>query len=226
MKILLKSLLVAMVLYAVAVSCTKDTPAEETPVLGETISSLAETAVGAFEDQEVLEDESTGTLYMVNDGIPADFLVDEKCMDTPPGDGEEGIDMSLVRERSFIRCLRGLSLDPAQQRQVRNDLQTYNDCKKQAIHRVRAIYSEVKATYHTKYQRLLNAFRSGNLTREAFRTKVAELRIAFKREINSLHLNEKLAEKLKGCLRGFFTALHEDLSERQWNAFVECYRNQ
>jgi len=86
------------------------------------------------------------------------------------------------------------------------------------------IYRELSEKYKVKYQRLWNAYQDGTITKEEFREKVTELKAAFKKELREMHFKEKLDDTLKVCLRKFFKALHETLSERQWNAFVECYK--
>jgi hypothetical protein len=107
---------------------------------------------------------------------------------------------------------------------VHKELRIYKDCKDKAVIRAKTIYRELQVKYKTKYSRIYNAFINGSITREKFKTLVAELRIEFKKELRSLHLKEKLDENFKACFRKFLVGLHPILSERQWNAFVTCYK--
>jgi len=183
---------------------------------------MADKAIAAFEDQEVFAEDLTQTIYMNNDGIPADFLVDETYL-AENQQGNEGPDHAQIRLKSFIRCLRGFELSDSQIEQIKRDLRMFKGCTEQAVKRAKAIYQELKQSYRIKYHRLYLAFQDGSITKEEFRMKVKELRVAFKRELHKLQLREKLAGALHKCIRGFFTGLHEVLSERQWNSFVECY---
>ncbi|TRZ74981.1 MAG: hypothetical protein D4R97_03260 [Bacteroidetes bacterium] len=173
-------------------------------------------------NQEVLTDDSSQTIYMINDGIAADFLADESCME----ENEQGnnTEIKFIRDHSFIHCLKGLSLSVTQKAQIKQDLRVYKACTQHAIQRAKTIYHDLREKYQVKYQRLWNAYQNGTITREEFRKKVAELKAAFKKELREMHLKEKLDDALKVCLRKFFKTLHETLSERQWNAFVECYK--
>ena len=125
---------------------------------------------------------------------------------------------------SFIHCLKGLSLSETQKAGIKQDLREYKACSQHAIQRAKTIYGEMREKYKVKYQRLWNAYQDGTITKEEFREKVTELKAAFKKELREMHVKEKLDDSLKICLRKFFKALHETLSERQWNAFVECYK--
>jgi hypothetical protein len=186
------------------------------------IMTMVDKAGSDMDNQEVLTDDSSQTLYMVNDGIAADFLADESYMD----ENTQVIDAEiiLIRDHSFIHCLVELSLSETQKAEIKQDLRVYKDCTQHAIQRAKTIYHELREKYKVKYQRLWNAYQDGTITKEEFREKVTELKAAFKKELREMHIKEKLDDSLKVCLRKFFKALHETLSEQQWNAFVECYK--
>jgi hypothetical protein len=173
-----------------------------------------------MDNQEVLTDDASQTIYMINNGIAADFLADESCME----ENEQVIspENEFIRDHSFIHCLRGLSLSETQKAKIIQDLQVYKGCTEHAIQRAKTIYLDLRENYRIKYQRLWNAYQNGTITREELHKKVAELKAAFKKELREMHLKEKLDDALKSCLRKFFKALHETLTARQWNAFVEC----
>jgi hypothetical protein len=173
-----------------------------------------------MDNQKVLTDDTSQTIYMINDGITADFLADDSCME----ENEQVIspENKFIRDHSFIHCLRGLSLSETQKAKIIQDLRVYKGCTEYAIQRAKTIYHDLRESYKVKYQRLSNAYQNGSITREEFRKKVAELKTAFKKELREMHLKEKLDDALKSCLRKFFKSLHETLTTRQWNAFVEC----
>lgn len=186
------------------------------------IMIMVNKAQSDMDNQEVLTDNSSHTIYMINDGIAVDFLADESYMDE---NGQEiSAEIKFIRDHSFIHCLRGLSLSEDQKAGIKQDLRVYKACTQQAIQRAKTIYHELREKYKVKYQRLWNAYQDGTLTKEEFLKKVTELKAAFKKELREMHYKEKLDDALKVCLRKFFNALRETLSERQWNAFVECYK--
>ena len=142
-------------------------------------------------------------------------------MDEDPGVGTDP-EKIIVRDRSFIRCLRGLGLTEEQIPQVRQTLRVYDGCSDQAVQRAREIYRELKDKYHHKYLRLWNAYQGGTITEREFRQQVAQLREDFRAELRRLHLAEKLDEALAQCLRERFRTLQGILTESQWNAFYDC----
>lgn len=217
----LKGTLIFGILLIMVASCKKDNPSGQVTSTDE-FTALADQAGTNMDNQEVYSDDPSQTIYMLNDGIAVDFLVNENCMD----DQNSGKDSTTkyIKDHSFMRCLKGLALSDSQFVKVKHGLREYNACSDHSIKRVKAIYHDLKEKYHVLYLRLWNAFQNGTITKEEFKRKVAQLRIDFKKEVLSLHLKEKLHDALKHCLRVFFKDLHSILTERQWNAFVKCYK--
>ncbi len=198
--------------------CSKKETAEETTSPDADLTMLTEKAILSLDNQEVYSDNPELAIYMLDDGIAPCFLADDTDL---TGDDSQ---RTRIRRNGLIACLRGLSLTETQIPLVKQDLRRYNACNEKAISRARAVYNELHETYRLKYNRLAMAYQSGTLTAEEFRTKVAELRVAFKRELRALHLREKLDGAFKRCFRAFLADLHTILNDRQWNAFKECYR--
>jgi len=84
---------------------------------------MVDKAGSDMDNQEVLTDDSSQTIYMFNDGIAVDFLADETYMD----ENEHGIsaENKFIRDRSFIPCLQGLSLSETQKAEIKQDLRVY-----------------------------------------------------------------------------------------------------
>lgn len=213
------SFTVLLVTLTLLPSCKKENSSNQDSYEDQ-IMIMVNKAVSDMDNQEILTDDPAQTIYMINDGIAADFLADESCME----ENEQGMntETKFIRDHSFIHCLRGLKLSETQKAEIKQDLRIYKACTQHAIQRAKTIYHDLKESYKVKYQRLWNAYQNGTITKEEFRKKVAELKAAFKKELRELHLKEKLDDALKRCLRKFFKSLHETLSERQWNAFVKC----
>jgi hypothetical protein len=219
------ALLIGVLLFLIF-ACKKENNSDQNISDLDEIKALIDQAGSEWDNQEVYADDDSQTLYMLLDGIPADFLVDETFLDEHPQgiSGKDSTEVRLILKKSFIRCLRGLALSDSQVHVVKRYLNKYDACTEHAVQRAKAIYQKLKDQYHIKYKRLWNAFQNGTITKEEFLKKVRELKIAFKKELNSLHLKEKLHEALKQCLHTFFSELKGVLTVRQWKAFIECYR--
>jgi len=179
-------------------------------------------AGSGMDNQEVFADDSSLAIYMINDGIAADFLADERCMD----ENEQGLgtEIKFIRDHSFIHCLKGLSLSEIQKAAIIKYLGEYKACTQHSIERAKAIYSELCEKYNVMYRELWSALQKGSITKDVFQKKVNALKADFKKELRAMHLKEKLDDAFKACLRTFFKALHGTLSEHQWNVFVACAR--
>jgi hypothetical protein len=182
------------------------------------IIGLADKAITFLESQEVYSDNPDLGIYMKNEGIPADFLVEETDLE-----GKDPLRQN-IRDHSFIACLRGLNLTESQILEIKQDICDYRGCKEITMQRAKAIYRDLHEKYKAKYDRIYAAFQNGTISREKFKSLLAELKIEFRKELRSLHLKEKLHDAFKKCFRVFLKDLHSILTERQWNAFVECYK--
>jgi len=182
------------------------------------IIALTDKAITVMDSQEVYTDDTDQGIYMKNDGIPADFLVEETDLE-----GKDTL-RQKIRDHSFIACLRGLNLTETQVYEIKQDIKVYRECNEKAVQRAKAIYRDLHEKYKAKYKRIYAALQDGSISKEKFKTLVAELKIEFRREVKSLQLKEKLQEAFKNCFRVFLKDLHSILTERQWNAFKECYK--
>jgi len=182
------------------------------------IIALADKAITGMDTQEVYFDNPDIGIYMMNDGIPFDFLVEETDLE-----GKDTL-RQKIRDHSFIACLRGLNLTETQVSEIKQDIKVYRKCKENAVQRAKEIYRELHQKYKIKYNRIYESFKNGTISKEKFKTLIAELKIEFRRELKSLQLKEKLHEAFKNCIRIFLKDLYGILTERQWNAFVECYK--
>jgi hypothetical protein len=205
------------VVFIVFTACKKQNePAKVSPE--NEILALADLAINGLDEKEVYSDNPDLGIYMENEGIPPDFLVNETDME-----GKDTL-RAKIRDRSFIACLRGLNLEETQVTEIKKDLTTYRECNEQAMNRAKAIYRDLHEKYKAKYKRIYADFQNGTITKEKFKALITELKIHFLKELRSLHLKEKLDEAFKQCFRNFLKNLHSILTERQWNAFVECYK--
>ena len=215
-----KNPLVLIMLLGALIAFTACSKQNETSSVSpeDEIIALADKAITGMDAQEVYSDNPDMGIYMKNDGIPADFLVEETDIE-----GKDTV-RANIREKSFLACLRGLNLTETQVSEIKRDIKSYRECKENAVQRAKAIYRDLHEKYKAKYKRIYAAFLDGTISREKFKTLVEELRIEFRRELHSLQLKEKLHDAFKKCFRIFLEDLHSILTERQWNAFVDCYK--
>jgi hypothetical protein len=206
-----------VLLLVVFTACTKQNETTRVPSEDEIIA-LTDKAITGMDTQEIYTDDTCQVFYMKNDGISFDFLVEETDLE-----GKDTL-RQKIRDHSFIACLRLLNLTETQVSEIKQDIKVYRECKGNAVQRAKAIYRELHEKYKAKYKRIYAALQDGSISKEKFKTLVAELKIEFRRELKSLQLKEKLHEAFKNCFRIFLKDLHSILTERQWNAFIECYK--
>lgn len=209
-------------------ACKKETIQEIASYNAETdVTALAEQAANAVDEIDVIaEDPDMGSMemgiYMENDGIAHDFMVEEGDMEN---EGPAGLDdRNRIRSLSFMACLRKLELSDTQKIKVKRALAAYHNCKMDAIKRARAIHAKVHAEFKAKFDRLVAAYKNGDITKEQFKKATEELKTAFRKRMRELQLQEKLDDALKGCYKDFLRHLNNILGERQWKAFVACHK--
>lgn len=206
-------------------ACKKDNVQNIVTATDET--ALVAQAGADMDNVGVYSDNNNANIYMDNDGIAAEFLVEEvdgDLISAAAGGGADDSVRNRIREHSFIRCLHGLSLTDTQKLQIRMALRNYAGCKEAAVKRARAIYAELQKLYRAKAEKYLQAYKAGKITKDELETAMRDLRIAFKKELRAKHLDEKLDAAMKACFGEFVGKLHHILSEEQWKAFVKCHR--
>jgi hypothetical protein len=214
-------MLSAMTLMFLAIGfsgCSKESSPSDSPAEDSAILALTNQAVAGMDTLAVYAGTPDAGIYMDGDGISPIFLADASDLT-----GDDGTRL-FIRRHSFIKCLRGLSLTETQAQEVKSALRTYDACKDKAVKRAKAIYRELHATYKQKYGRIWQAYQSGSLTEREFKKLAEELRTAFRKELRSMHLKEKLDDAFRKCFREFLIQLKSVLTERQWIAFAECCR--
>lgn len=168
-------------------------------------------------------------VYLVDEGISADFLATEADYsdDLVPAAGNDSNELRLrdyVKAHSFVACLHRIKLSNDQIAATKKAMASYEDCKKSAVTRARDIYAKLKASYKEKADRLLAAYKNGDITKDQLEAKMKDLRIAFLKELRSLQLQDKVQDAFKKCYRSFLEDMHSILTEAQWKQFVMCHK--
>jgi len=217
--------IMVVAIFTAMTGCQKDQPLDQDLPLTDQINTLVDQSWNRMASEDLFSGNPSLGIEMLNDGISSDFLLDETFMEENPtaANGNPG-NWNYIRDHSLINCLRGIQLSPEQITNVKRDLRSYRGCKADAVKRARSVYRELRREYHQVFVRLLNAYRNGTLTEREFKHKVKDLKRNFRAELRRLHLREKLDRAFKRCLHKFMRELHVILTDRQWSAFVECYR--
>jgi hypothetical protein len=177
------------------------------------------------EDNVILYDDATNEMVAANEGISVDYLVNSDDLDENENlSGRHSSGRDDIRNHSFMRCLKDLKLDSAQMRQLRMALKDYNDCNASAVHRARAIHAKLAAKYKDLAAEQAQLLKDGKITKAEFQQRIERIRKAFQKELRELQLKEKVNAALKDCHAKFLRQLNGILTERQWKAFVACYK--
>jgi hypothetical protein len=213
----------AIILGVIVVSmlgCNKTGEIQQTTTsVNSDITIITDQFISDMDSQDVYADDPGNGIYMKDEGIAPNFLIDETDLE-----GKDTL-RTHIRDHSIIKCLKGLSLTESQKSDVLKELRSYKDCKEDAVQRAKAIYRKLHEIYKVKFARLYDAFKNGTITRDEFKTQSAKLRAEFKKELRSLHLKAKLDETFKKCFRELLGGIHSILTESQWNAFVACCKS-
>ncbi len=202
-------------------SCSKDqssninsTPSSELSI--PEIEVLASQADEAFMNTEVQGGTESEAFIMESDGLPDAYQVTESTADEINSTKRDG-NASRLKV-----CLSKLELDPDQIAKIRRLFRAYEDCKHSIIVRHGNALRELIKTYNGKREELVKALRNGRISKAEFEEKMKALRIEFNRHKNDLASKARAA--LKDCYTKMLRGLNGVMTERQWKAFVNCYR--
>ena len=189
------------------------------------IQALAVQTETESETAEIFYDEASNEIFAANEGISVDYLVNAEDLDANENvAGSNSSTTSNVRNHSFLRCLKDLKLEDDQIKKIRIALGEYKDCKASVIHRARAIHAALVAKYKDLAAERAKLLRAEKITKTEYEQRMARLRHAFQKELRELQLKDKVNEALKDCHAKFLRHLNSILTDRQWKAFVDCYK--
>ncbi len=203
-------------------SCSKEqtqvsaTPASAAELSIPEVDQLALQADEAFINTEINGGTENEEFSLSNDGIPDQYMVSESTADEINTTKRDG------NARRLRACLKELELSGEQVAKIRIIFRNYEDCNKYVIGRYRNAMQELTVKMNDKLKLLVKAFRDGRITKEEFEAKVKSLRTEFQTLKNALA--EKSRAALKECYTRLLRGLNQVMTERQWKAFVNCYR--
>lgn len=222
-KILKTGMMILAVAIITLVGCKKETitPAnntENTEAHTPEMEALMIQVDNEFVNTEVQGGSETEDFYLENNGVPEEYDLQESSADD--------LDASSVKRGigvpKMIRCLRDLNLDKEQVAKIRRSLKEYEECKKSIIARHHFAIRQLMEEYNAKLKALKQALANGRITKDQFNAKVKQLREELNKAKKEITMKARLA--LKDCYTKLLRRLHSILNERQWKAFVNCYR--
>lgn len=211
----------------VMVGCKKDTfqNFEPTENLDYELQSMVNQAQDDGDLLEVYVDENTSEIAVQNEGISADYLVNEEDFSSPSNSSNQADNSRKhIADNSFIRCLAHLNLDSAQKRKLAIVLAEYKHCNASAIKRARSIHADLQKKFKELVAEQVKLYRNNEITKEEFEARIKRIRNAFHKELRELQLKDKLQDAFKNCHDKLLRQIHGILTERQWLAFVKCYK--
>jgi hypothetical protein len=167
-----------------------------------------------YNEVEVSDGGEDIEFYAENEGLPESYLLTEKDMD------DAGFKRTV--ERRFIHCIKKLELSDEQAQKLRMVLRGYEECKTNDIKKHREAYESLRNRVENIRKEYLAKLKRGDITREKFAEKMQFLRKDFVESLRKI--KQSNAANLKMCYDKFIRGIKATLSERQWKAFIECYR--
>ncbi|MDP2174701.1 MAG: hypothetical protein Q8K70_02195 [Bacteroidota bacterium] len=167
-----------------------------------------------YNEVEVVDGGEDKEFYAENEGLPESYLLTEQDMD------EAGFKRTV--EKRFIRCIKKLELSDEQAKKLRMVLRSYEECKANDIKKHRFAYESLRNRIENIRKEYLAKLKRGDITREQFAEKMQLLRKDFVESLRKI--KQSHASNLKMCYDKFIRGIKTTLTDRQWKAFIECYR--
>ncbi|MDI1234632.1 MAG: hypothetical protein PSX81_10145 [bacterium] len=175
--------------------------------------AIVDNADETYNDAIALGGNETDAFYADNDGLPEAYVMVETDMD----------DAGFKRaDNRYFACIKKLNLSDTQAMKLRRALRAYEACKAADIKAHREAYVKLSTRIENSRKELVAQLRNGKITKAQFEEGMAKLRKDF--EISLRYIKVSFAKNLKACYYKFMSATKEILTERQWKAFVDCYR--
>ena len=171
-------------------------------------------ADNAYNNSNINEGSETSEFSAENEGLPEAYTIVETDMD------DAGYKRANVK-RLFV-CLKKLDLTDSQIAKIRRYVRAYEACKAYDIQRHREAYAKLVIRVESLRKEYLAQLNNGKITKAQFAAKMKELRADFEQSLKAIKVS--FAKNLKACYEKFMRSLKDILTDRQWRAFVDCYR--
>lgn len=195
-------------------SCKKETATPTTPTTEDLISVLDQTDKN-YQEVEVIDGNEEQEFSSQNEGLAESYLLVEQDMDNA------GYKRTV--ERRFISCIKKLDLTDAQVASLRSTLRQFEGCKAADVKKHREAYELLRKRIENIRQEALAKLKRGDITKAQFEEKMQMLRKDFVESLRKIKMS--YASNLRMCYEKFLRGIKATLTDRQWRAFMECYRS-
>lgn len=196
-------------------SCKKETTTPTTPsTTNEELVTLIDQTDKSYQEAEVIDGTEEQEFSALNEGLPESYMLIEKDMD------DAGYKRSV--ERRFISCIKKLDLTDAQVASLRLSLRQFEGCKAEDVRKHREAYELLRKRIENIRIETLAKLKRGDITRAQFEEKMQLLRKDFVESLRKIKMS--YASNLRNCYEKFLRGIKATLTDRQWVAFIQCYR--
>ncbi|HEY1046932.1 MAG TPA: hypothetical protein VGF79_10875 [Bacteroidia bacterium] len=207
------SITMAVILIATATGCKKETvvaddSAQYQPEL------IINDADNSYNTDTYTGGDETTEFTVENEGLPESYTIVETDMD------DAGYKRANVKR--FFACMLKLDLSDTQIAMIRKSVKAFEACKFADIRDHRDSLSMLIKRSEGARKELISKLRNQTITKAQFEKSMQELREKFTLGLKKIKLSH--AKQLKSCYDKFLRGMKEILTERQWKAFVNCYR--
>ncbi len=207
-------LALALIMMVAVTGCKKETATIADDSAKYDAQLIIDDADISYNAANVTEGGETTEFSAVNEGLPEAYTLIETDMD------DAGF--KRLEDKRYFACLKKLNLSDTQVAQLRKALRAYEACKAADIVRHREAYAKLLLRIENSRKEYLAQLRNGVITKAQFEEKMKALRADFEQSLR--YIKASFAKTLKACYEKFMRATKEILTERQWKAFVDCYR--
>jgi hypothetical protein len=197
-------------------SCKKETATPTAPTTtNEDLISVLDQTDKNYQDVEVIEGNEEQEFSSQNEGLPESYLLEELDMDNA------GYKRTV--ERRFITCIKKLDLTDAQVASLRLTLRQFEECKAADVRKHREAYELLRKSIENKRKEALAKLKRGDISKAQFEEKMQLLKKDFVESLRKIKMS--YASNLRMCYEKFLKGIKSTLTDRQWKAFMECYRS-
>lgn len=203
----------AIMIFA-ATGCKKEAATVVDDSAQYTSEALINDADVNYNSVQFTEGTETTAYSAENEGLPEVYTLVETDMD------DAGYKRGV--EKRYFTCLKKLDLNDSQAHMLRRSLRAFEECKAADIKAHREAYAKLLARVEGARKEYIAQLANKKITRAEFEAKMKALRQDFESSLK--YIKQSFAKRLNACYDKFVRAMKEILTERQWKAFVSCYR--
>jgi hypothetical protein len=208
------SLALSAIIIFAATSCKKEAAIAIDNSAQYTAEALINDADVNYISVNFTEGTETTEYSSENEGMPEVYTLVETDMDNA------GFKRGL--EKRFFTCLKKLDLTDSQAIRLRKSLRAYEECKAADMKAHRDAYAKLLARTEAQRKEYLAQLANKKITKAEYEAKMKALKQEFENGLK--YIKTTFAKRLNACYDKFIRAMKEILTERQWKAFVDCYK--